>query len=178
MDASSGTCADADISNTCADLETIFRAQYTGVARAIFRIIQDPGRAEELAVETFIRWSKKSSIHDRNPEGWLYRTAIRMSLDELRRRSRRSRYEALSPLIRPSPTPEEVQVVGEEQAAVRKVLVSIGSRQAELLLLRNQGLSYEEIAATLNLNPASVGTLLSRAQQAFRKEYIKRYGEK
>jgi RNA polymerase sigma-70 factor (ECF subfamily) len=45
------------------------------------------------------------------------------------------------------------------------------------LLLRSNGLSYEEVANALELNPASVGTLLSRAQQAFRKEYIKRYGE-
>jgi hypothetical protein len=27
------------------------------------------------------------------------------------------------------------------------------------------------------VNPNSVGTQISRAQQAFRKEYIKRYGE-
>ena len=51
-------------------------------------------------------------------------------------------------------------------------------RQTELLLLRHDGASYEELASTLELNPASVGTLLSRAQQAFRKEYLKRYGER
>jgi RNA polymerase sigma-70 factor (ECF subfamily) len=34
-----------------------------------------------------------------------------------------------------------------------------------------------ELAAALELNPASVGTLISRAQQAFRKEFIQRYGE-
>jgi RNA polymerase sigma-70 factor, ECF subfamily len=53
----------------------------------------------------------------------------------------------------------------------------IARRQAELLLLRSHGLSYEELASTLHLNPASVGTLLARAQQAFRKEYINRYGK-
>jgi len=57
------------------------------------------------------------------------------------------------------------------------VLAALDSRQAELLLLRSSGLSYEEVAAALDLNPASVGTLLSRAQQSFRKEFIKRYGE-
>jgi RNA polymerase sigma-70 factor (ECF subfamily) len=46
-----------------------------------------------------------------------------------------------------------------------------------LLLLRGQGLLYEELAAALSINPASVGTLLSRAKAAFRKEYVKRYGE-
>jgi RNA polymerase sigma-70 factor (ECF subfamily) len=33
------------------------------------------------------------------------------------------------------------------------------------------------VASVLGMNPASVGTLLSRAQHAFRKEYIKRYGK-
>jgi RNA polymerase sigma-70 factor (ECF subfamily) len=65
----------------------------------------------------------------------------------------------------------------EEQEQVRTVLAALDSRQAELLLLRSSGLSYEEVAAALDLNPASVGTLLSRAQQSFRKEFIKRYGE-
>ena len=37
--------------------------------------------------------------------------------------------------------------------------------------------SYEELALSLGLNPASVGTLLGRAQQAFRKEYLERYGQ-
>jgi len=50
-------------------------------------------------------------------------------------------------------------------------------RQAELLLLRSDGHSYDELAGSLSLNPASVGTLLSRAKQAFRKEYVKRYSE-
>jgi RNA polymerase sigma-70 factor (ECF subfamily) len=50
-------------------------------------------------------------------------------------------------------------------------------RQAELLVLRSDGLSYEELAAALHLAHGSIGTFLSRAEQAFRKEYIKRYGQ-
>jgi RNA polymerase sigma-70 factor (ECF subfamily) len=56
-------------------------------------------------------------------------------------------------------------------------LGALSPRQAELLLLRSQGLNYDELASTLDLNPASVGTLLSRAQQAFRKEYVEKYGK-
>ena len=33
------------------------------------------------------------------------------------------------------------------------------------------------MAAALEINPASVGTLIARAQRAFRKEYVNRYGE-
>jgi RNA polymerase sigma-70 factor (ECF subfamily) len=178
VDASSEACADVGIESEGADLEAVFRAEYQGVARAIFRIILDPARSEELAVEVFIRWSKTRPAQNQNSEGWLYRTAVRIALDELRFRARRRRYESLSRLILPSPTPEQIRVAAEDRDSVRRVLSSIGRREAELLLLRNQGFSYEEIARALHLNPASVGTLLSRAELAFRKEYIKRYGEK
>jgi RNA polymerase sigma-70 factor (ECF subfamily) len=68
-------------------------------------------------------------------------------------------------------------VAAAEQEHVRTVLGALDARQAELLVLRASGLSYTEVAAALELNPASVGTLIARAQQAFRKEFIQRYGE-
>jgi DNA-directed RNA polymerase specialized sigma24 family protein len=52
----------------------------------------------------------------------------------------------------------------------------LNPRDAELLLLRADDFSYNAIAQSLGLNSTSVGTLLSRAQQAFRKEYVKQYG--
>jgi len=55
-------------------------------------------------------------------------------------------------------------------------LSAIEHRAAELLVLRSHGLYLPRAGGSLHLNPASIGTLLSRAQQAFRKEYIKRYG--
>jgi RNA polymerase sigma-70 factor (ECF subfamily) len=60
---------------------------------------------------------------------------------------------------------------------VTAVLARLKTRDAEILLLRAEGMTYEELASTLSLKPASIGTLLSRAQQAFRKEYIQRYGK-
>jgi len=73
------------------------------------------------------------------------------------------------------PTPEELLSARQEQQRVDVVLSVIDPRHADLLLLRSHGLSYGELASTLEINPGSVGTFLGRAQQAFRKEYIKRY---
>lgn len=153
------------------DLEALFDAHYERIARVIARVIRDPGRAEELAVEVFLKWPPGSA------EGWLYRTAVRAALDELRRQARRHRYEKLLALLRPPPTPEQLHSSNQQQDHVRTVLAALHPRQAEMLLLRGEGLNYSEIASALDLNPASVGTLLSRAQQVFRKEYVKRYGE-
>jgi RNA polymerase sigma-70 factor (ECF subfamily) len=78
--------------------------------------------------------------------------------------------------FQPSPTPEEIRAAAEDQENVRAVLAVIKPRQAELLVLRSHGLSYDELAEALSLKPSSIGTFLSRAEQAFRKEFSQRYG--
>lgn len=158
------------------DIDAVFRVQYARIVRVIMRVIRDHARAEELAVEVFLKWSRDRKAKRENVEGWLYRIAVRTGLNELRRQMRQERYERLASLVRRSPTPEEVFAAREEQERVRKILNAMERRQAELLVLRSDGLTYEELAVALKLNPVSVGTLLSRAQQAFRKEYVKRYG--
>ena len=159
------------------DFEATFQAHYERIARVIRRVVRDPARAEELAVEVFLKLWRSPKAQGEKAEGWLYRSAVRKGLDELRRRTRRTRYESLFRFVRAVPTPEEVCAAAEEQERVRLVLALIAPRHAEMLLLRSHDLSYDELASALDLNPVSIGTLLSRAQQAFRKEYIKRYGE-
>ncbi|MDP8982913.1 MAG: sigma-70 family RNA polymerase sigma factor [Acidobacteriota bacterium] len=161
---------------TAFDFETTFRTQYDRIARVIARVVRDPARAEELAVEVFLKLWRTPGAQGEKAESWLYKVAVRKGLDELRSRTRRSRYERPFGFLRRVPTPEDIRTTTEERERVRFVLAVIERRQAELLLLRSHGLSYDELAAALGLNPVSVGTLLSRSQQAFRKEYIKRYG--
>ncbi len=175
MNASNDALVEAAIDET-ADFESVFHAQYRHITGAIVSIIQDPGRAEEIAVEVFLKWSRHSAAHGSGAKAWLYRTASRMALDELRRQARRQRYERLLHPNRTSPTPEMALATKQEQAQVRAVLAAISRRQAQLLFLRSQGLDYNELAVALDVNAASIGTLLARAQQAFRKEYVKRYG--
>lgn len=160
------------------DIESLFRTHFDRTARVIARVVRDPARAEELAVEAFLKLWRNPQAHNTIAEAWLYRTAVRLGLDELRRQMRRSRYESLLARVRGTPTPEDIHSATEERDRVRQVLRTLSPGQAELLLLRSQDLSYAELAAALNMNPASLGTLLGRAQQSFRKEYIKRYGER
>jgi len=159
-------------------LDEIFRAHFERVARVIGRVIHDQARAEELAVEVFLKWWRTPQAHGEHAEGWLYRTSARKALDELRNLTRRSRFERLLGLTRePPPTPEHLYAAGVQQQRVRTVLGALNPRHAELLLLRSQDLSYQQIAVALALNPSYVGSLISRAQEAFRKEYLKRYGK-
>jgi RNA polymerase sigma-70 factor (ECF subfamily) len=162
-------------------LETIFCVEYKRIARVIARVTRDPARAEEIAVEVFLKWAQTPKAQGEHAAGWLYRTAVRAGLRELRSETRRAWYERLFALV-PSGrangprTPEDVHTAREEQWRVRSVLSVLSWREGALLLLRSEGLSYAEVAAAVQVSPTSVGTLLTRAQQAFRKEYVKRYG--
>ena len=156
--------------------EPVFHAYYDRTARLIARLVNDPARAEELAVEVFWKLWRNPPAQPNAVGGWLYRTAVRAGIYELRRQSRREKLGSLWRLGAAPSTPEDLHASNEAQQQVRRVLAKLNPRQAELLLLRHQDLSYSELASALNLNPASVGTLLSRAQQAFRKEYVKLYG--
>jgi RNA polymerase sigma-70 factor (ECF subfamily) len=162
------------------DIESFFLAHYSRVVRIIGRVVRDAPRSEELAVEVFLKLWRNRNAQSENVEGWLYRVAVRTGVDELRRQARRAHYERMLAWIRPgsSPvTPEDIHSAAQEQERVRSILSVLDPRQAQFLLLRSYDFSYSEVAAILELNPASIGTLLCRAQESFRKEYIKKYGQ-
>ena len=160
------------------DFEAVFQSHYRRIARVIFRVIQDPSRAEELAVEVFWKLSRYPSAQGPNCAGWLYRSAVRTAVDELRKRARREKYERWFGVGSPvSGDPERSREVAEAGTRVRTVLATLRSKDAQLVALRAEGLSYEELAEALGLKATSIGTMLRRAQEGFRKEYMKRYGE-
>ena len=70
-----------------------------------------------------------------------------------------------------SSDPSEVVVRSEADALVRAVLAQLPRQQQAVLVLRQAGFSYGEIANTMGFSPKSVGTLLTRAEKAFRERY-------
>jgi RNA polymerase sigma-70 factor (ECF subfamily) len=155
------------------DFDALFTHFYGRLARLLYRITGDAGRAEEIASEAFWRLYQKPPATNVNVEGWLYRTGTRLALDELKKQQRRSRYEALASLfgIAPNPNPHQLLEQSEDAARVRRALSAVKTDQAAIILLRSEGFTYAEIAIALGINPASVGALLARAEEAFRKAY-------
>lgn len=176
VDVDSELVAVSSVGGRHSDLETVFLANYSRISRVIARLVRDRARAEELAVDVFLKWSLHPAAHGAGAVGWLYRTAVRCGLDELRREARRARLERLLAALRASPpTPADIHASSEEQRRVRAVLAALERRDAELLVLRSHGLSYAQLADALDIRPTSVGTLLARAERAFRTEYVRRY---
>jgi RNA polymerase sigma factor (sigma-70 family) len=69
------------------------------------------------------------------------------------------------------PSPEDDVLAAERRTLVRYALRTMEPRDRSLLILREEGYSYRELAQALALNESSVGTLLARAKSAFRAAY-------
>jgi RNA polymerase sigma-70 factor (ECF subfamily) len=165
-----------------ASLEDVFRRQYPRLVSLLARITGDRGKAEELASEVFCRLSSRPVLFrpDCNLDGWLYRTAVNLGMDALRMAARRRRHEqaAGAEALRTSSAGDPLadMLGAERRARVQAVLAGLKPVSGRLLLLRNAGLSYAELADALRLRPASVGRLLARAAAEFEKKYRSMHG--
>lgn len=160
------------------EFQRIFVENYGRVEGVLKRIVGDHSRAEDLAIETFWRFYRQPQIREGNPGGWLYRTATRLGIDSLRAETRRGRYEQQAGRLR-NPRAEADPLHGilqaERQLQVRRVLATLRPEQAQLLILRASGFSYQEVSETLRVKRGSVGTMLIRAENQFRKRYERFY---
>lgn len=157
--------------------EQVFRTHYGPTTRLVQRIVGSNGSAEEIASEVFLKLLQNPRLlaAEHNVAGWLHRTATRAALDAVRRQQRRQRWEWLLHIDRVlDPHKEAVQAAKEIR--VRTALAQLSTRDVQLLMARSMDLSYRETAELAGVNPASVGTLLARAEKAFEKEYRRRYG--
>src|SRR5262249_9680580 len=101
--------------------------------------------------------------------------AVSLGIDSLRAIARRRRYEqaaAQMMMTQHLPIDPFDQLYRVEQARrVRAALARMKRQSAQLLILRNCGLSYQELSDTLDIKVGSVGTLLARAEAEFAQRY-------
>lgn len=154
-----------------------FARRHASLFRYLDRLSGDPALAADLAQETFVRLYRRGSMPDNLP-AWLVTVAMNLFRNE-RTRARRRR-DLLSGrgavhLSSEAATPPDVEIeIVERREEVRVALDALSERDRQLLLLRSEGYSYRDIAKALQLNYASVGTLLARARAAFREALSER----
>lgn len=147
------------------------------------RLLANPTEAEDVAQEVFLKAFERFGDLEASPTagGWLKTVATNMSLNHLTRY--RARWSFFSELLRGGDTDEAepVEFAAEdtfeqdvEQAdrhqLVEKALQKLPPAQrVPLVLFHLEGLSYEEIAAKLNVSLGKVKTDIFRAREALRK---------
>ena len=165
----------------------LFERHWDAVCRLLIRLTGDADAAGDLAQEVFVQLFRKPPVNEDVPlRAWLCRVALNRGYNAMRAdRRRRSREETVAG----DPTAaggaagaataeslEELANRAEERESVRHVLMRLSERQRDCLVLRANGLSYAEIAVAIGVAPGSVGTLLARAERAFKAAYLARRG--
>jgi len=151
--------------------ETLFRTEYSRVTAIAQRIVRDADEAEDVAQDVFVSFYRKHPADAGYAPAWLHAAAAHTALNAIRSRERRGRRETVhAHQVDHAVDPQHAAEDMETRAEVRAALARMEERAASLLALRYSGLSYDEIAAALGLRKSSIGTLLSRAEDAFRKE--------
>ena len=154
------------------EFDDLFLKHWSEIHRFLFRMLGDD--AEDAAQDVFLKLHTKPPAPGSNYRAWLYRVATREGLNRIRGRGRREglfgRVAALWG-THAEPGPEDAAEGREEREAVRAVLARMRPAYAQVLLLRHEGLDYNELSEALGVGKSSVGTLLSRAEKQFVKLY-------
>src|SRR5882672_5677902 len=163
-------------------VESLFREHYARIVRMLGRLTGDRAHAEEIAADVFHKLSQRPELLAGQDDltAWMYRVATNAGLDGLRTNSRRRHREETAGFdLHAAPPPDALESILREErcSRVREVLGGLKPREAQVLLLRANGLAYRELAQTLGVEPGSVGTMLARAEAEFERKFRARYGE-
>jgi RNA polymerase sigma-70 factor, ECF subfamily len=162
--------------------DTLFDLFYAPAARFIFQLSPAFTRedAEEICQETFLAVIRNlDSFHGESQfQTWLFRIATNKARDFRERQSAAKRGSGNVPVSLQAEDPEtgltldlpshapgpDLALIGQERMQlVHSALDRLGEPCREVIELRYfADLSYEEIATTLNLNPKTVSSRLSK----------------
>jgi RNA polymerase sigma-70 factor (ECF subfamily) len=178
--------------------DELFDLHYASAGRFVFQLSHEFTRedAEEICQEAFLAVIKNiESFHGQSQfQTWLFRIAANKARDyrERQHAAKRGGGQATLSLQAedadnglaidppgPQPGPDAVLMDAEQAALLRSALDQLGEPCREIVELRYfADLSYEELSRTLNLNPKTVSSRLSKcldrlesiAQKIFSRE--------
>jgi RNA polymerase sigma factor (sigma-70 family) len=154
--------------------EQVVRDHSARVYRLAYRLSGNAQDAEDLTQETFVRVFR--SLADFSPgtfEGWLHRITTNLFLDMVRRRQR-IRFDALPEdterLPGTAPSPEQVYADTHLDPQVQEALDALSPEfRVAVVLCDIEGLTYEEIAATLGIKLGTVRSRIHRGRVQLRQ---------
>lgn len=158
------------------EFDEAFTLHHRTVFRAARSVVQDPGLAEDVTQETFLRLHRNlDSITDAEMlRPWLIRVAINVARNTIRGQIRANTRDAHYVKESGAVSFSSIEIDYEEYEGVNEIyraLAKIKEPLKSCLLLKQQGLSYKEIAGSLELNEASIGTFIARGRQEFARVY-------
>jgi RNA polymerase sigma-70 factor (ECF subfamily) len=155
--------------------EEIVEQHSARVYRLAYRLTGNPHDAEDLTHDVFVRVFR--SLHSYQPgtfEGWLHRITTNVFLDKMRRKQR-IRFDALPEdaagrLASGEKGPEQSYHDARFDDDVQRALDALAPEfRAAVVLCDIEGLSYEEISATLGIKLGTVRSRIHRGRAQLRQ---------
>jgi RNA polymerase sigma-70 factor (ECF subfamily) len=154
----------------------------------LYRLTEDPEEARDLTQETFLQ-AFRSIAHfrgDADLRTWLYRIAVNQARNRWRwwRRRRRGATVSLDAtdeahelslatrlVDEHAPNPEARTLAHEREEILLAAVRTLARPYREAVVLRDvEGLSYEEVAAALDISVGTVKSRLSRGRTELRRK--------
>lgn len=156
----------------------LVRAYERPVYNLTYRMLGNAAEAEDAAQETFLRAYNKLATYqpERKFVNWLLSIASHYCIDRLRRRTRAPQLSLDGPLppewtMSNSPRPDQEVSQNERRAQVRQVLETLPADYRAAVVLRYwYGLSYREIATTMDTTESAIKSRLHRARRMMAQE--------
>lgn len=155
-----------------------FTLHHRTVFRAARSVVQDSGLAEDVTQEVFLRlYNNLDSIADAEMlRPWLIRVAINVARNTIRTNIRANTRDENYVKETAEVSVYSVEADFEQREStseIQRALDKIKEPLRSCLILKQQGLSYKEIAEGLSLNETSIGQFVARG----RKEFVRFYGK-
>jgi RNA polymerase sigma-70 factor (ECF subfamily) len=170
-------CQDGDMKAA----EELFRRYHAPIFALVNRMVREAPEAEDLVQETFLKAFKGIGGFKGHSsfKTWLYQIATNTCLNYLAKAERKYHHDSLDAPLREDrdmtlgdrlassgPTPEDAAQTQEVYRRVEEAVGRLSPEYRSVLVLRDlQDMSYEDVAATLNLNLGTVKSRLARARK-------------
>ncbi len=139
-----------------------------------YRILGGKHAAEDATQETFLRlwrhaprWKQQGAKF----ETWLYKIAMNICFDHLRKTRREAPEEAAPEMVDGAAQPDQALFLGERRFAIDKALEKLPERQRlAITLCHFQELTNIEAAAVMGVSIDALESLLSRGRRGLRQQ--------
>ncbi len=162
------------------DFERIYAKHYRELFGFALLLRKNRTEAEDMVQEVFAKYyvelQKQTAFE--NPRAWLYKVLYNMSASQSKSKILHQKYIHHTEKNGNTTSQWEMDFfLSERQRIVFSILENMEERDRNLLTLYHNGLSYSEIAETLQMNPASVGTTLVRSIEKLKNLLKSNYHE-
>ena len=150
-------------STSSSDAAASFDPLRPTLVRIAYRMLGSVADAEDVVQDAFLRWLATDRAAVRVPEAFLRRVVTRLCLDQLKS-ARHSRETYIGPWL-PEPIVADEEEVDDVTLPLMLALERLSPLERAAFLLHDVfGVSFDEIAETVDRDPAACRQLASRAR--------------